>query len=109
MRIPLHVLLLEPDGLEESPHLLVDVLLRYGFVYYQRFAHNVADRVAGIQVGIGVLEHHLDVSSHLLPSLLMRSWHSASFEEDVACVWIHEAGYYFRDRCLSTARLPDET
>ena len=83
MGVAVHVLGLEAHPAEHDQHLLVQLARPGQMVQLEPQPHQVADRLAGVEGGVGVLEDELDVAGPL-KGLLAREPHQAfSVEQDL--------------------------
>ena len=56
---------IEPDAVEKVTHTALPIRRRSNTIAVERFAHAPADRPAGIEAAIGVLEHRLDAPAEI--------------------------------------------
>ena len=75
---------MRPDGLEQRAHLLDLLGPRADAVHEQRLAHDLADRHARIERGVGVLEDRLHVAAEAEQFGLRGVRHVRAFEEHAA-------------------------
>ena len=99
----------QPDLLQQRVgHVASLLLVRSKTVYLHRLHQDLADREAGVERGIGVLEDDLDPALVLHRHAGRHGKQVLAFEQDLPARGFVEAHHGQSNRCLAGARFPDQ-
>ena len=98
----------EPDGLERLLHAGAARLAVQPEEQLERAAHDLVHALAGVERGVGVLQHELDLPPDVLRSRLDRGGEASALERDRSAERAEHPADRPRDRRLAAARLADE-
>src|SRR5579875_2722825 len=109
MGITVNILRAQANDAQQFYRALANLLIGTGSVNVHWLGHQRANRVAGIERGIGVLEDHLDAATHLAQLFALKLRQVLTIEEGLARCRLVEPNQCAAYRRLAGAALAYQT